>query len=68
MLAPLPLSVWPTFTLLVKVIQSHAKAEGYAVVKQQTKKNKTGNLIKAYFRCDWGEKYKDKAFGEGRTR
>ncbi len=68
MLAILSPSIWPTFTLLVKAIQSHAKAKDYAVVKQRTTKNKMGNLIKAYFCCDREEKYKDKVSEKKRMR
>ncbi len=68
MLAPPAPSTWPAFELLFEAVQFHAKAEGYAVVKQRTKRNKAGELVKVYFRCDRGGKYKDEASGEGRAR
>ncbi len=68
MLAPPTPSTWPTFGVLLEAIQSHAKVEGYVVIKERIKKNKVGELVKVYFRCDRGGKYKDEASEEGRRQ
>lgn len=52
---------------LTTALNTFAGSQGYAVVKQRTKKNpKTDEVVKAYFRCDRGGKPEDKEHGRKR--
>lgn len=68
MLDPPPPGVYDELDALMQAANLHAKQQGYAVVKQRTKKDKKGQLHKVYLRCDRGGKYLDKANPYGRTR
>ena len=52
---------------LVTTVNNHAKAEGYAVTKRQTKKAKD-EVNRVYLCCDRGRKYQDKITLESRKR
>ncbi len=68
MLQPPPPGVYPDLEALMQAANSHAKSQGYALVKQRSKKNNKGELKKVYLRCDRGGRYLDKAAPLGRTR
>lgn len=52
---------------LTKALNSFAGFQGYAIVKQRTKKNsKTNEVFKVYFRCDRGGKSEDIEHGRKR--
>ena len=68
MLEPPPTGVYPDVEALVQAANRHARDEGYAVVKQRSKRNKKGEPHKVYLGCDRGGKYRDKANPGGRIR
>ena len=53
---------------LILVVNEHARNEGYAVVKERTKKRKSGQVYKIYLKCDRGGTYVDKSKPGQRTR
>lgn len=60
MLTPPPARSYADLDALVAAINQHARDEGYAVVKERTKKRKTGKVYKLYLKCDHGGTYTDK--------
>ena len=68
MLEPPPTGAYPDVEALVQATNLHARDQGYAVVKQRSKRNKRGEPHKVYLGCDRGGKYRDKANPLGRSR
>ena len=67
-LTPPPVTeTYTSLEALITALNTHAAAQGYAVVKQRTKKNpKSASIFKAYFRCDRGGKPENKAHAQKR--
>ncbi len=68
MLQPPPPGVYPGLEALIEAANSHARSQGYAIIKRRSKKNKKGELKKVYLECDQGGRYHDQASRLGRTR
>lgn len=68
MLSPPPSRSYSNIETLVYAVNQHARGEGYAVVKERTKKNKDNKVYKVYLRYDRGGKYVDKSQPGRRTR
>ena len=54
---PLPPGPFPTLQKLIEQANEIAKTEGYAIVKNRTKKDKYGSIRKAWLSCDRGGRH-----------
>jgi hypothetical protein len=60
-------AVYLSLEELILAVNHHAESEGYAVVKQRSKKSpKTDQVVKVYLRCDRGGKPDDKSHEQKR--
>ena len=62
LLPPVEGHTFPNLEDLILSTNQHAFAEGYAITTKRTKKNKTGDVRKAWLRCDRGSTYKPKGY------
>jgi len=45
-------SVYSSLDVLIEIINKHARIEGYAIVKDRSKRSKKGVMMKAFVKCD----------------
>ena len=64
---PSTTEVYNTYQDLYVAVNIHASKEGYAITTKRSKKNKKGELRKAWMQCDKSGVFKAKGFGKKET-
>ena len=61
---PFTTEVYNTYQDLYVTVNIHASKKGYAITTKHSKKNKKGELQKAWMQCDKAGVFKAKRFGK----